>query len=163
MAGAGRPPPLLIGGGDRTLDTRSPQKTRSRGPGSGTPDYRQADRADVRLDEGKTGAAARRGPMSARSRVRLLANRDVAGWVRDRRDVEASAPAVTKPQEGGGSAGHTSGVPRDRSQREVVFSMKPSGREATVIYTTAAVARGEVHTASCLARSASRHVRSRAR
>lgn len=29
----------------------------------------------------KTGAGARRGPMSARSRVQSLANRDAAGWV----------------------------------------------------------------------------------
>ena len=45
----------------------------------------------------KTGVAAARGPMPAQSGVRSLADRDPAGWVRDRRDVEASVPAVTKP------------------------------------------------------------------
>jgi len=66
---------------NRTLDTRSPHKFGVAAPEAG---HRTIGKP-IELTPGsikvRTGAAARRGPMSARSRVRSLANRDTAGWV----------------------------------------------------------------------------------
>lgn len=81
VAGAGRPPALLIGGGDRTFDTRSPQKPGLAAREAGHRTIGKPTDLTPGSMKVKTGAGARRGPMSARSPVQSLANRDAAGWV----------------------------------------------------------------------------------